>query len=80
MKLDAEKYRINIPLIKLLLERKEPHEIVPYIGAIAVATDVPILVVCHYIGEIYGFSGELLALIERLKDFYQVDGVTSDVD
>lgn len=45
------------------------------IGMLAVATAVPVVVVCCYLGELYGFWPELKALLKRLMEFYKVDEV-----
>ncbi len=74
--LDASKYTINIPSIKMLLDDKSEADRLEFIGNVAVYSGVPIIVVCHYVGLLYGYSNELLDKIERLKAFYQVDEVT----
>jgi len=75
MKLDADAYRVNIPSIRLMTEDKTPAERLEYIGNLAVATGVPIIIVLTYIGELYGFSPEIDAKLETLKAFYTVKEV-----
>lgn len=75
MTLDANKYRINVPSIKLMLADKSPQERYEFIGNLAIATGVPIIIVCYYVGELYGFDIQLYAFIERLKKFYNVTEV-----
>jgi hypothetical protein len=72
MILDADHYRINIPHIKELTKKLKDEERVKFAGVLAVATGVPIIICCAYLGEIYGFSEKLLAFMERLKIFYAV--------
>lgn len=73
--LDADKYRINIPNIIYLTKDQTPEERIKYLGRVAVATSVPIIIVCTYIGEVYGFSDELNALVDRLKLFYNISEI-----
>lgn len=75
MTLDCDRYRINIPNIKSLAEDKTEDQRIEMIGKLAIITGVPIIIVCHYIGELYGFTDKLQALIKRLKEFYTVDEV-----
>ena len=48
------------------------NERMEFIGMLAVSTDVPIIIVCCYIGELYGFTDDLNQKIEDLKKFYDV--------
>ena len=75
MILNANKYRINIPKIQSLIDNKPEEKYVIYIGAIALATNVPIIVVACYVGELYGFTEELRNYISRLMQFYCVEEV-----
>lgn len=75
MTLDANDYRINVPYILNLTQDKNSEEIYDLIGSISVSTSVPIIIVCCYIGELYGFSNKLNAFIDRLKAFYCVTQV-----
>ena len=43
--IDANKYRINIKSIKLMLDKKKPEERIGHIGNVAIATGVPIVVI-----------------------------------
>lgn len=73
MVLDADKYRVNMKVVEsMMYEKKTPKDRMEFIGAIAVATGVPIIVVACYVGEIFGFTEELKAFIERLKAFYHI--------
>lgn len=73
--IDANKYRINVKAIKLMLDKKKPEERFSHIGKVALASGVPIIIVCYYVGELYGFTDELNQKIDRLKKFYTVDNV-----
>jgi hypothetical protein len=73
MILNANDYRINIKSIKLLFDTKEEYsKKLDFIGSVAIATAVPIVVVCYYMGELYGFTDELNAKIDRLRQFYKI--------
>lgn len=74
-KLDADKYRLNINDIISFTKDKTHKEIMESVGLLAVATSVPIIIVLTYIGELYGFTPDVLAYIERLKEFYKIDEV-----
>lgn len=75
MKLDLDKYRVNIAPIKMLLDTKEPEDRVKFISAIAVSTGCPIVAVCHFVGELYGYTAELEEKIDLLSKFYKVTEV-----
>jgi len=75
MILDADNYRVNIPAIQGLMKDKSEKERFEMIGTISVATGVPIIIVCCYYGELFGFSEPLNEMIERLKKFYGVTDV-----
>lgn len=75
MILDANAYRINIPAIKAWREQRPDEPMLKAISAIAVAYGIPIIVVCHYLGALEGYSEELTCSIERLMAFYSVDKV-----
>ena len=73
--LDANLYRTNVKSIEELLRDKTPQERYDFIGNLAIITNVPIIVVSCYVGELYGFTPELNAFIERMKSFYSVGEV-----
>lgn len=75
MIIDCDKYRLNVKDISMMLNDKTPAERLDAIGSVAVSTGVPIIVVCFYVGELYGFSSQLYAKIDRLKAFYCITGV-----
>jgi len=75
MKLNADSYRINIPFVKLLTQDLTPEKRLTYVSNVAVATGVPIIIICCYVGELYGFSISLVNLIHSLMKFYVVDEV-----
>lgn len=76
MVLDADRYRVNVKDIEwMLVDKETDKERLEFIGLISVATGVPIIVVCCYVGELWGFTDELKAMIERLKAFYHVTEV-----
>lgn len=69
------KYRLNFDFIRKLLLNKKPEERRKFISEIAIATCVPVIIVCYYVLEIYGPSEEITSLTERLMKFYNVDKV-----
>ena len=73
--LDADKYRINIPAIRALLDPKTDEERLAYIGNLAIITGVPIIIVGVYVRELYGDIPGLAEKHERLMRFYQIDEV-----
>lgn len=75
MVLDCDNYRVNVSLIKALMDPKTEQERMEFIGRAAVITGVPVIIVSCYAGELYGFSEPLKKLIDRLKLFYKVDEV-----
>jgi hypothetical protein len=75
MKLNADNYRINVPFVKSLTQDLTIEKRLTYVSNVAVATGVPIIVICCYVGELYGFSNELIDLISSLMKFYVVDEV-----
>jgi hypothetical protein len=76
--LNCDSYRVNVPDIEALSQKKTPEERIKQIGTLAVITGVPIIVVCHYLGELWGYTPELTARIEKLMEFYKVDGVINN--
>jgi len=75
MVLDANSYRVNTATIRLLTEDKSPKERLNYAGNISIVTNVPIIVVVCYLGEMYGFSDELNEKLASLMSFYTVTEV-----
>lgn len=75
MIMDCNQYRINVEPIRKLLGPKSEQERFEFIATLAVVTGVPIIVVCCYVGELYGFSAQLYTKIARLKQFYTIDTV-----
>ena len=73
--LDANAYRLNIKSIKAHTIDKTPDERLALIGTLAIITNVPIIIVGTYIGELYGFNEKLNNQIQRWKDFYQITSV-----
>lgn len=70
--MDLSKYRgSNFEYIQNWLKR-EPEA---NISEISLATGVPVIAVCHFVGEIKGFTPELLGVIERLMKFYGITEV-----
>lgn len=69
MRIDLDKYSINKEFIqRWYLESGEPTGYA--VAMMAQATLVPCIVVAYYIGEVSGWTPELLRHIEVLKTFY----------
>ena len=75
--LDASKYRVNIPLIATMLADKTDEERLEAVGALAIVTGVPIIIVAEYIREVFGDIPGLSDKKQRLMSFYQIDEVIS---
>lgn len=76
MVLDADKYRLSKPaIIGLMYDKKTDEERTKFIGAAALATNVPIIIVCVYVGETYGFNNSLTNFMSELLLFYRVTEV-----
>jgi hypothetical protein len=73
--LDADKYRLNIKTIKLFLDDKTANQRLELIGRLALMTNVPIIIIAVYIGELYGITEALTNRIAKLKQFYQVNEI-----
>ncbi len=73
--LDASKYRINVPLICHHLKDKTDKERVDMVGALAIITGVPIVIVAVYLIEMYGDMPGLVDKLHRLMKFYHVDKI-----
>lgn len=69
--LDLNDYRhTTFSLVKSICEFRADENPYDLIGDIALATECPIIVVAHYVGEIYGQTPELLSQIDRFMIFY----------
>lgn len=75
MILNANDYRINKEVIRQMTIDKTEDERREFLGNLAIATGVPIIVVACYMGELYGFTDRLKATIMRLCEFYTVTDV-----
>ena len=73
MILDIGVYRESQkPGIKLFLDRRGLAELSRSISEMASAYHCPVIAVCHFVGELYGFTPELDELIAKLCAFYKV--------
>lgn len=73
--LDSQNYIVQKERIQQYLHKNPDKSVQDAAGILAVSTGCPILVVCHFIGELTSFTPELTSFMERLKRFYNVDGV-----
>ena len=72
MTIDLNRYRINVPLVESWIKFKKDKDPADLAGELAIATNVPIIAILHYIGETVGFSDKINADIESLKKFYGI--------
>lgn len=76
MKYDLDHYRHAVfPLIKPWVDARPHCKVVDEIGLIAISTECPIIVVAHFVQEIYGHSESLASMIKVIKDFYRITEV-----
>ena len=75
MIIDLDRYRACHPIIKAFLDRKSEDQRFSYIGEAAIVTGCHIIAVCHYYGEVYGYSKELVEMLGKLMLFYKVTDV-----
>lgn len=75
MILDASKYQRQFPYIIGLTKDKSIEELETYVSIVSIASGVPIIIVCYFIMELYGFDLKIYQLIGRLKIFYGVTEV-----
>jgi hypothetical protein len=73
MKIDLDRYRVNIPFIEAMTKAKNEEGRIKEASILAVALHLPIIAVFYYLGELYGFTPELYKEINRLQEFYNVD-------
>ena len=72
---NLENYRHTVaPVIQTWLNNKSTT-ILEEIGPISLSTSCPLVVVCYLVGELHGFSPELLDKIRKLEDYYQVEEI-----
>ena len=81
MIIDLDRYRhANQKQIALHLRNRPNADPLSLLSELAIITGVPIIAVCYMVGEIVGFSDNLLAKIERIKKFYRYEGVIGIID
>lgn len=78
--MDCNNFRGRFEDVKAIflskLER-DGAEISHAITETAVGTGIPIIVVCHFVGEFYGYTDEVKKKIKNISDFYgygKIDG------
>jgi hypothetical protein len=75
MVINLDKYRVNVPAVKVWMENRPDRDPIETLGELAVATNVPLIVIVYYAGELFGFSEELKQFSERIKEFYGIKDV-----
>lgn len=75
MILDVSRYRICVPNIEAMMRDKSEDERYQLLSIAAVSEACPIIAVCWYVGELYGFWPKLQDLITRLKEFYRIEEI-----
>ncbi len=71
--LKRQDFLAQIPGIEATL-KNNPNRL-PYdlIGVIAASSGCPIVMVCQFVGELTGFTPELLSKMERMKAYHGVE-------
>lgn len=73
MILELDRYRINIPYIKAIIDRDGfSHHTVAMVSA---TLGVPVVAVYHYVGELYGFTDDIHDKIKKLVEFYRYEEI-----
>ncbi len=80
MIIDCNHYILSKQDVKNLMSDKTHEERLEHIGMTAVATSVPIIVVCCFVGQMWGFTDDLKRQIARLVSFYTVKEVKNSGD
>ncbi len=80
MIIDLDKTRKQKDWIKSMLDTKHQDDRYEQIGILAICAPCPVIAVCYYIGELYGFTPELDQKIQRLVDFYHIEKVINCED
>lgn len=75
MILDADHYRVGVKTIADLTRDKTDKERIDFIKVLSISTGIHLVICCVYVGELYGFSEELIQYMERLKQFYHITEV-----
>lgn len=76
MTYDLNKYRRVIkPVVINWLDANKDKPILDQIPKISLATNCPLVVVSHLVGEVSGYTAELNTYIDRLTKYYHVDSV-----
>ncbi len=73
--IDCNTYRERFNDIKYLTELKKGNvnDMMTDIGLYAHSTGVPVIVIAHFIGEIYGLTPQIESYIARTMGFYRID-------
>lgn len=75
MTLNADHYRASLPDIITFTKDKDSKERFNMLSILAIVTNVPIIIVCVYLIELYGPDEKVSNQMERLKKFYKIDEV-----
>lgn len=75
MILDALEYSVNISYVKAHLDARPGWKFSEEVGVLSIASGVPIIIVSHYIGELFGYTEEITSKIKRDMLFYSVVSV-----
>lgn len=75
MTLNCKDYINGLKDIHALSKKKTPKELIEFVSTLAIATGIPIIVVCYYILSLYGPNTALEDKVEFLIKFYGVKEV-----
>lgn len=73
---DLNTYRHTIkPIVKTWCDGRLEVAPIEHLNALTQMTSCDIIIVAYYIGELYGFTPEVLAAIDSLTKFYKPDEI-----
>lgn len=75
MKIDLLTYKANLAPLKAYRQANLNQSPSDLITNFAVSSYVPLIVCAYYLVRIEGMTPELMAMIERIKQFYRYDEI-----
>lgn len=80
MKINMDDYKHNRQLIKTMLETKDVNNYKELATNYAVGAGCPIMATYYFMGELLGFSDELVGRMQDYAKFYGYTGIVSKND
>lgn len=75
MTLNLDDYRVQVPYIKMFLDNKTDWVFEKTVGTLALATSTHIVAISCFIGELYGFTPNIVAKIKSDAKFYKINKI-----